>query len=172
MPIYFNFWPPLWHAEVPRPGMEPIPQQWPEPRQWECHILNHEATRELLGGLFTWQPTIGLVLHLSWPQFTHLLNRHYNVSSLSRLWWGLNRKMYTWQILWFGYPQIPYSLPCHVAWLGFLDFLAGRVTQITQVIVLANDMRVGVAWCYLLQKFFLKRQIRSSRRGSAASEPH
>ena len=24
------------HAEVPRPGIEPIPQQWPKLEQWQC----------------------------------------------------------------------------------------------------------------------------------------
>ena len=73
-------------------------------------------------------------------------------------------------VIWLSPNSLQPPLPCSLAW--FPRLLAGRVTQITQVIVLANDMRVGVAWCYLLQKFFLKRQIRSSRRGSAASEPH
>jgi len=31
---YLFFWPCLWHAEVPVPGIEPLPQQW------LCQILN------------------------------------------------------------------------------------------------------------------------------------
>ena len=35
------FWPHPGHVEVPGPEMEPAPQQW------QCWILNHQATREL-----------------------------------------------------------------------------------------------------------------------------
>ena len=34
------FWPHPWHAEVPRPGIEPLPQEWPVQHQWQCQILN------------------------------------------------------------------------------------------------------------------------------------
>ena len=34
-------WPQPQHAEVPRPGIEPKPQQWSEPEQWQCQVLNH-----------------------------------------------------------------------------------------------------------------------------------
>ena len=37
----------LKHVEVPEPGIKPTPQQWPEPLQWQCHILNplsHQGT--------------------------------------------------------------------------------------------------------------------------------
>ena len=30
----------LWHVEVPEPGIEPVPQQRPEPLQQQCWILN------------------------------------------------------------------------------------------------------------------------------------
>jgi len=28
-----------WHAEVPQPGIKPMPPQWPEPQQWQHQIL-------------------------------------------------------------------------------------------------------------------------------------
>lgn len=31
----FSFWSSLQHAEIPRPGTEPTPQQWPEPQTAE-----------------------------------------------------------------------------------------------------------------------------------------
>ena len=34
------FSPCLWHVEVPRPGIEPKPQHWPKPLQWQYQILN------------------------------------------------------------------------------------------------------------------------------------
>lgn len=39
------FWGQLWNADVLEPGIKP------EPRQWQCWILNHEATREHLNSL-------------------------------------------------------------------------------------------------------------------------
>ena len=39
--------PPSWHVEVAGAGTEPVPQQQPEPLQWECQILNplhHKGT--------------------------------------------------------------------------------------------------------------------------------
>lgn len=38
----FLFWPPLWHVEIPGPGIKSKPQQW---QQW---LLSCWATRELL----------------------------------------------------------------------------------------------------------------------------
>ena len=38
--FFFSFWPHPLQAEVPRPGIEPVPHQWPEPPQWQCQILN------------------------------------------------------------------------------------------------------------------------------------
>ena len=38
--IHSFFWPYLRHVEVPRLGIEPVPQQWPESLQWQCQILN------------------------------------------------------------------------------------------------------------------------------------
>ena len=35
----FYFWPHLWHAGVPGPGIEPSMQQWPEPQKWQCWSL-------------------------------------------------------------------------------------------------------------------------------------
>ena len=29
-----------WHADVPEPGIEPMPQQWPKLLQWQLQILN------------------------------------------------------------------------------------------------------------------------------------
>ena len=45
--FFFPFWPPLWHVEVPRPGIKPMPSQWPKLQQWQCQILNplgHQGT--------------------------------------------------------------------------------------------------------------------------------
>ena len=36
--LFFFFF--LQHVEVPRPGIEPVPKQQPEPLQWQYHILN------------------------------------------------------------------------------------------------------------------------------------
>ena len=51
LPLVYSalfLWPCPWHAEVPGPGLEPTLQQWPEPRQWQCWILNPVSqTREL-----------------------------------------------------------------------------------------------------------------------------
>ena len=38
--VCFCFWPCPWHVEFPRSGIEPAPQRWPKPLQWQCHILN------------------------------------------------------------------------------------------------------------------------------------
>ena len=41
------FWLCPWHQEVSRPGIEPLPQQWPKPQQCQCQILNslsHQGT--------------------------------------------------------------------------------------------------------------------------------
>ena len=37
--LFIIFWPCLWHVEVPRPEIKPMPQQWPEPVQWQCWNL-------------------------------------------------------------------------------------------------------------------------------------
>ena len=39
------------HMEVPRPGIQPVPQQWPKPKQWQHQVLNplsHQGTPKLL----------------------------------------------------------------------------------------------------------------------------
>lgn len=36
----FFFWLCPWHKEASRPGIEPVPQQRPEPQQWKDQILN------------------------------------------------------------------------------------------------------------------------------------
>ena len=46
--FFFFFLPCPCHVEVPGPGIEPEPQQWLKPQQWQCWVLNHKATRELL----------------------------------------------------------------------------------------------------------------------------
>ena len=38
--LFLSFWPRPQHVEVPRPEMEPAPQQWPKPLQGQCWILN------------------------------------------------------------------------------------------------------------------------------------
>ena len=37
---YFFFLVMSKHGEVPGPGIEPTPHQWPEPQQWQCQIFN------------------------------------------------------------------------------------------------------------------------------------
>ena len=34
------FWLHLQHMKIPRPGIEPLPQQWPKALQWQCWVLN------------------------------------------------------------------------------------------------------------------------------------
>ena len=45
---FFFFWPYPWHMEVPRPGIKPMPQQQPEPLQWQHWILNALLHKSLL----------------------------------------------------------------------------------------------------------------------------
>ena len=35
------------HVEIPGPGIEPMPQQQPEPQQWHSRSFTHCATRKL-----------------------------------------------------------------------------------------------------------------------------
>ena len=47
------FWPPPWHAEVPRPGIEHPPQQQPEPQRWQCrafNLLSHQGVHLPVSG--------------------------------------------------------------------------------------------------------------------------
>ena len=37
----------LWHAELPRPGIEPAPEQRPEPQQGQCQIFNSWSHQKL-----------------------------------------------------------------------------------------------------------------------------
>ena len=39
-PSLFLFWPHVWQMEVPGPGSEPAPQQWPEPQQQHRQVLS------------------------------------------------------------------------------------------------------------------------------------
>ena len=44
---YSFFWPCPQHAEVPRPGIKPLPQQQHSPQKWQCQILmplGHQGT--------------------------------------------------------------------------------------------------------------------------------
>ena len=45
--FFFPFWPHLRHVEVPETGIKPIPQQEPEPQQWQTRFLTSWATKEL-----------------------------------------------------------------------------------------------------------------------------
>ena len=60
----FFFWPHPWQAEIPGPGIKPVPQQW------RCWILSHWATRKLPklshfnSHCKSSRPTLS---HLSWP---------------------------------------------------------------------------------------------------------
>ena len=52
--VVWGFFPHLQHMEVPGPGIEPKPQQWPKALQWQCQILNplhHKRTPCLFGVL-------------------------------------------------------------------------------------------------------------------------
>ena len=56
-PIYWVFficlfWLHLWHAKVPGPGLEPVPQQWLEPCNENTGSLIHCTTRKLLNCWF------------------------------------------------------------------------------------------------------------------------
>ena len=53
--FFFFFWPCPLHAEVPRPGTEPEPQQWPRLLQWQCQILkllHHIRTLQFTDGSY------------------------------------------------------------------------------------------------------------------------
>ena len=51
----FVFWPHPQHVEVPGPGMDPAPQQWPELEQWQRLILNPlEPPGNSLSCFFRW----------------------------------------------------------------------------------------------------------------------
>ena len=38
--LFILLWLSWQHVQAPRPGIEPASQQWPEPLQWQCWILN------------------------------------------------------------------------------------------------------------------------------------
>lgn len=50
--VYVGFFVPFcphpWHAELPGPGVEPVPQNWPKPQQQHVGASSHQVTRELL----------------------------------------------------------------------------------------------------------------------------
>ena len=59
--LIFIFWPHLWHMEIPRPGIQPALQQWPELQQWQHQILNllsHQGT--------PWLKHIKKIFNYSW----------------------------------------------------------------------------------------------------------
>ena len=67
---FFPFGPCPWHAEVPRPGIKRVPQQWPEPQQGQCQIFN----------LLSHQGTPNPYVTESWPQRPAMLTiqrRHF-----------------------------------------------------------------------------------------------
>ena len=41
------FWPHLWHVEVPRPGIQPVPQLWPTPQLCKAESLTRLTAGEL-----------------------------------------------------------------------------------------------------------------------------
>ena len=50
--LFIYFWLYLWHAEVPGPGIEPMPQQQPKLQQWPPWILNPLSYQGTWTGLF------------------------------------------------------------------------------------------------------------------------
>ena len=50
--ISFFLWPHPCHVDFPGPGIEPVPQQWPEPQQWQHWIFNLLHYQETLEFLF------------------------------------------------------------------------------------------------------------------------
>jgi len=75
---FSHFWPCPLHVEVPGPGIQPTPQQWPKPLWWQHWILNllhHKRTPQspFLNDLFikmyliriqTWEMGLGWILAL------------------------------------------------------------------------------------------------------------
>ena len=52
--FFFLFWPHLRPAEIPGPGIEPVPKQWPELLRWQWWILNplcHKRTSCLVSSV-------------------------------------------------------------------------------------------------------------------------
>lgn len=46
--FFFYIWLCPWHSKVSRPGIKPMPLQWPEPQQWRCWVLNPVNHQETL----------------------------------------------------------------------------------------------------------------------------
>lgn len=67
--LFFFFWSYPSHTEVPLPGIESVPQQWPEPQQWECQILNplsYQGTPSFLLSFFLFVVFLYWILTLVW----------------------------------------------------------------------------------------------------------
>ena len=64
---FFFFLPQPWHVEVHRQGIKPEPQQWPEPQQLKCCMLNwlsHKGTPFFLVCL-TFKKIQNFIFHIS-----------------------------------------------------------------------------------------------------------
>ena len=104
--LYTDFFfslPRLWHAEVPKPGVKPTPQQRPEPLQWQCQILNplcHKKTPLLL-----FQKSYCREF-LSWLSVTNLTRIHKDEGLIPGLARGLRiwccRDLWCWSQMWLG----------------------------------------------------------------------
>ena len=74
--FFFFCCPRPWHAKFPGPGIEPVPQQQPEPLQRQRQILNQPEQKPLqyicYSGKYLEIPSRGSREHLSVTRFTPL----------------------------------------------------------------------------------------------------
>lgn len=75
------------------PGIESVPQQRPEPLQWQCQILNHQAIMELLLASFcytcSWaQDSIRFPFAFNFPPHTKSSHHILKSKSITQLLWG------------------------------------------------------------------------------------
>lgn len=76
MPLFlFSLWPHPRHAQVPRPGLEPVSPQWPEPLQWQAWSLTCWAIQELLDTSFI-QGHICILVAVHACTHTHKTHTH------------------------------------------------------------------------------------------------
>ena len=93
--FYFLFFilPCPWHVEVPVPGIEPTPQQPPEPLQWQRWILNplhHERTLTYTFDLTSWL-TLSICVLFNWLYHAKAMRRSLVVINFYRTLYSLER---------------------------------------------------------------------------------